>query len=477
MITLRFLSQDDLDSIQTATLEVLEKTGVAVKNEDALRLLEDSGCVVEDRQVRIPISLVEESIRKVPSSFDLYTREGARACTIGSDNVTFNPASSAVYIKDRNTREIRKGTVNDCVELVQLVENLEHIKAQSSALVPSDVPEHLSGLYRLYILLKYSSKPIVTGAFRKEGVIHMKQLLEAVVGGSEELTHKPRAIIDCCPTSPLSWDDVSTQHLMDCSASSIPAAIVPAPLLGATSPITIQGTLIQSSAEILSGVVISQLVNPKAPVLFGGATGSFDMKYATPRFSSVEAMLAACASSEIGKHLGLPTHAYIGTSDAKTEDSQSGFESGIGMVLGALAKINVVSGPGMLAQLNCQSLEKLVIDNELCGSAYRFAKGIDIEDIDAITDLISKVGSSGQYLNQKHTSKKLRSEHFMPSDIVSRLTTDSWIEGGSKSTFDRAHEKVNSILKDHSPEYPERIDDLEKAFDGIKKKCNSINVV
>jgi trimethylamine--corrinoid protein Co-methyltransferase len=303
--------------------------------------------------------------------------------------------------------------------------------------------------------------------------MNMKLLLESVVGSSEELARKPRAIFDCCPNSPLGWDDVSTQHLIDCSASGIPAAIVPAPLLGATSPVTIQGTLVQSSAEILSGVVISQIVNPGTPNLFGGATGSFDMRYATPRFSAVEAMLTACASSEIGKHLGLPTHAYLGTSDSKTEDSQSGFESGIGLILGALTGINVISGPGMLAQLNCQSLEKLVIDNELCGSAYRFSRGLDFENIDVITELISNAGSGGQYLKQKHTSKKLRSEHFMPSDIICRLTADSWIEGGSKNTFDRAREKVNAILQDHTHEDPEQVEELEQTFDEIKKKYSS----
>ena len=301
----------------------------------------------------------------------------------------------------------------------------------------------------------------------------MRLLLEAIAGSSEELAHKPRAIFDCCPTSPLAWDDVSAQHLIDCSASGIPAALVPAPLLGATSPITIQGTLVQSSAEILSGVVISQLVNPGTPILFGGATGSFDMKYATPRFSAVEAMLTAFASSEIGKHLGLPTQAYLGTSDAKTEDAQSGYESGIGVVLGALAGINVISGPGMLAQLNCQSLEKLVIDNELCGSAYRFSRGIDFENIDVITDLISKAGSGGQYLKQKHTSIKLRSEHFMPSDIICRLNAESWIEGGSRNSLDRAREKVNAILLNHAPDLPEQIDDLEKTFEEIQKKYKS----
>ncbi|MGY5855288.1 MAG: trimethylamine methyltransferase family protein [Candidatus Thorarchaeota archaeon] len=473
MITLSILSQDDIDSIQNATLEVLEKTGVMIKNEFALKLLQDSGCNVQDKQVKISSSLVEESIRKAPSSFDLYTGSGTRACSVGANSVIFNPGSSAVYFKDRETREIRKGTLNDCIELTQLVENLEHINAQSTALVPSDVPEHISGLYRLYIVLKYSSKPIVTGAFRKEGVMTMKLLLDAVMGDSEEISRKPRAIFDCCPTSPLAWDDVSAQHLIDCSSSGIPAAIVPAPLLGATSPITIQGTLIQSSAEILSGVVISQLVNPGSPIIYGGATGSFDMRYATPRFSAIEAMLTACASSEIGKHLGLPTHAYLGTSDAKIEDSQSGFESGTGMILGALSNINVVSGPGMLAQLNCQSLEKLVIDNEFCGSAYRFSRGIDFENINTITELISKVGSGEQYLGQKHTSKLLRSEHFMPSDVICRLNPDSWLKDGSKTTYERANEKVNTILQDHTPEHPEKNEELEKTFEEVKKKYSS----
>lgn len=469
MTAIRFLSKKKLESIHDATSDILETTGIRVKNETAKSLLEDNGCTLDSDQVKIPPSLVNESIRKAPSSFDIFTRDGNRSYTIGSENVIFNPGSTAVYYKDRKTREIRKGKLKDCIELVQLVDNLDNIKAQSTALVPSDVSESLSGLYRLYIILKHSVKPIITGAFRKEGVQNMKLLLDAVVGNSEELARHPRTIFDCCPTSPLTWDDVGSQHLMDCSAASIPATIVPAPLMGATSPVTIQGTLVNSNAEILGGVVISQLVNPGAPIIYGGAPGSFDMKYATPRFASIEAILAACASSEIGKYYGLPTQSYLGTSDAKTEDSQSGFESGIGLVLGAIAGINVISGPGMLAQLNCQSLEKLVIDNELCGSAYRFSRGIEFDDPSLITELITKVRFSGDYLRQKHTSKKLRTEHFMPSEIICRLSIDSWIESGSKKTLDRASEKVNAILHDHTPDYPAQINELERAFENIKK--------
>ncbi len=451
MITLQFLSSDDIQIIHQATLEVLEKTGMLVKNETTLKLLQGSGCSVENNIVKISSDIVEESIRKAPSSFDLYSRDGNKAITIGSDRVAFNPGSSAVYFKDRKTREIRKGTSRDIVELVQLVENLEHIEAQSTSLVPSDVPEQISGLFRLYLTLKHSVKPIVTGAFSKEGLIDMKLLLKAVVGGSDELTRKPRAIFDCCPTSPLTWGDTASQNLMDCSDFGIPAAIVPAPLSGATSPITIHGTLVQINAEILAGVVISQLKSAGAPIIYGGAPSSFDMRYATPRFGAVEAMIVSCASSEIGKHYDLPTHSYLGTSDSKNVDAQSGFESGLGIVMGALARINVVSGPGMLAHLNCQSLEKLVIDNELCGTAYRLIRGFDLEDIDVITDLISKVSSKGDYLRQKHTSKKLRTEHFMPSSVIDRLSTESWIDGGSKGIRDRANEEVSNRLKNHTP--------------------------
>ncbi len=470
MTSIRFLSKDKIDSIHHASLEVLEKTGIQVKNKDALSLLKENGCTVDSHKVLIPTSIVEESIKKAPASFELFMQNGKKSIEVGSDSVFFNPGSSAVYFKDRRTREIRKGTLEDCVELVQLVEYLEHLKAQSTALVPSDVPEILSGLYRLYIVLKYSNKPIITGAFRKEDVMSMKQLLEVITGNPEELARSPRAIFDCCPISPLTWDDTASQHLMDCTSSGIPVALVPAPLMGVTSPITIQGTLILTNAEILSGVVISQLMNPGTPIVYGGATGSFDMKYVTPRFSAVEAMISACASSELGKNYGLPTHAYLGTSDSKIEDSQSGFESGVGLTLGALFRINVISGPGMLAQLNCQSLEKLVIDNELCGSAYRFSRGIDFEDVEVIVDLMANVGASGDYLKQKHTSQKLRSEHFMPSNVIDRLTGDSWKQAGSKSTLQRAKERVETILQDYSYETPDYIEELERTFEQLKKK-------
>ncbi len=451
MIRLTFLNADEIETIHGASLRVLKDTGVLVKNQEALGLLGAAGCDVESQQVRIPSDIVEESLGNVPSHIDLHMRDGDVSFEVGGNNTVYNPGSAAIYFIDRETGEMRRATSRDLVQLVRLVDALEYIKAQSTAIVPSDVPEGISDLYRLYVILKNSTKPTITGAFTKEGLIDMKRMLEAVAGGEEELARAPRAIFDCCPSSPLMWSDVTCQNLIDCARFSIPAEIVPAPQMGATSPVTIAGTLVQSNAEVLSGVVISQIAKKGAPIIYGGSPAAFDMRCCTARLGAVEAIMAACAGAEIGRRYGVPTHGYLGLSDSNVVDVQSGFESALGILLAALSGVNIVSGPGMLACENCQSLEKLVIDNEICGAALRLVEGVSFEAGFLATDVIEKVGPGGHFLAERHTRENLMRERFMPSDIVSRLTLSSWRKEGSKNTNDRARETVDKLLDEHMP--------------------------
>ncbi|MHA1588600.1 MAG: trimethylamine methyltransferase family protein [Candidatus Thorarchaeota archaeon] len=464
MTKLRILSKDGISSVHMASLEVLERTGVLVKSSNALKILKDAGCEIDSNIVKIPPNLVEDALEKVPSSFQLYTREGNKCFTVGGDEVIYNPGSTALQFLDRTTGEIRRATLEDLIHLVKLVDGLEYLQAQSTAVVPGDVPDTISDLYRLYVILKESTKPIVTGAFSTEGLLDMIRMLEAVAGTPEDLAHKPRAIFDCCPSSPLMWSDVTAQNLIDCSKHDVPAEIVPAPLMGVTSPVTVTGTLVQSNAEVLSGVVISQLVREGSPVVYGAAPMVLDMKRATPCLGAVEAMMVACATAEIGKHYGMPTHAYLGVSDSKVVDAQSGLESGLGIALGALARINVVSGPGMLASVNCQSLEKLVIDNELCGLAYRLIEDIRLESSDLAVDLIKSVGPGGYFLEQEHTRAHFRKELFIPSDILCRLSPESWKDAGAKDAFERARESVDHLLSEHVPTPLSQ--ETEKRLDG-----------
>jgi trimethylamine--corrinoid protein Co-methyltransferase len=436
-----------MDEIHSTTLELLADTGVKVTNSEGKKILVEAGCIVSQDIVKIPESLVIESLRSVPSSFSIFTRNGKESFSVGGDDVLINPGSSAAFFKDRHTGEIRKGTSSDILDLVKIVEQLEYIKVQSTALIASDVAVSIAGLHRLYIILKTSVKPIVTGAFSKDDFIYMRKMLEYVSGGAKELVKKPQAVFDCCPTSPLVWGDIGCQNLIDCAKAGIPAQIVPAPLMGVSSPVTIMGTLVQQNMEILSGFVISHLVNPKEFLVYGGAIGSLDMRFGTPRFSSIEAIMAAIMSNEMGKFYNVPTHAYLGTTESIIEDSQSGYETGLGLIMGILARVNVISGPGLLAQLNCQSLEKLVIDNELCGSAFRLMRDSDSLVDSEIHDLISFVGPGGDYLTKKHTQKNYRDRHIIPSDILSRINIQSWISEGRKTTYDRAKLVVDKLLE------------------------------
>ncbi len=467
-----FLSRSDSEAIHTASLEVLEKTGISVKNKSAVNLLRENGASASSDRVRIQSSLVEEMLKKVRSSIMLYSRDGQDRYEVGGSRVLFNPASSSIYFRDGKTGQIRKATSDDLVRFVKVVDGLDCIEAQSTAMVPSDVPVSISDLYRLYIILKESRKPIITGAFTKEGLLYMQKMLASVAGGGKQLASEPRAVFDCCPLSVLIWGDVSTQNLIDCSAHGIPAAIVPAPLMGATSPITLGGTLVQANAEVLSGIVIAQLANSGCSLVYGGATSVLDQRHGTSRIGAPEAAIVACASAEMGRFYGMPTQAYLGVSDSKTVDAQSGYESAVGLVLGALAGINIISGPGMLASVNCQSLEKLVLDNEVCRAAYRLIEGISIEDLSAVVDLVDSVGPGGQYLTKQHTRDNLMREHAIPSEVISRLSQDRWMQEGSKDSVSLAREQVAKILDSHraEPLQEDLAAQLDSAFTEILEK-------
>jgi trimethylamine--corrinoid protein Co-methyltransferase len=449
MVAIRFLSDERLQEIHEAASKVLAKTGVAIQNRQARELLLSAGGSENGPRIRLPERLVWSALEEAPSDFGLYNMEGTRKLTIGKGAIAYNPGSSAANFRDRVSGEIRKGRASDLSELAKIADVLPTLSAQSTALVASDVPSDVADLYRLYAVLSYSSKPVVTGAFTKAGLKRMLQLLAVFTGGLEPLSKTPVAIFDCCPVSPLTWGDVAAQNLIDCAEHEIPAEIVPAPLIGATSPITLIGTLVQSHAEIMAGIVLAQTTRPGAPVIYGGAHGVLDMKHATPRFSAVEANIAVCASAEIGRYLGLPTQAYLGGSDSKLEDAQAGFEACIGLVLGALSGIDVVSGPGMLAALDCQSVEKLVIDNEICGVALRLVQGVSEHPMDAEEELIEQVGAGGDFLGSKHTRLHLRSEHIFPSSVVDRVNRDSWLASGSKSAYERAKSRVDELLESY----------------------------
>jgi trimethylamine--corrinoid protein Co-methyltransferase len=450
-------------------MKLLEEVGVKVYNDTALKLLADAGVDVDfdSKLARIPQNLVKESLVKAPSTIRLYSRDGKHDRVLEGNRVTYNPGSTALSILDSKTNETRRPLSRDLVDLVRLTDALEYVKAQSTALVVSDVPEAIADRFRLFIVLKNSPKAIITGTFSVDGFYDMKRMLEAVVGSEKELARRPMAIFDTCPSAPLKWSALLSQNLIDCAKFRIPAEIISMPQLGATGPATLAGSLVQHNAEFLSGLVMAQLTNPGTPVIYGGSPTTLDQRYATARLGAIETIMLGCSYAQIGKYYGLPTHMYLGLSDTKVVDAQCGFESGIGIVLGALAGINVISGPGMLDFESCQSLEKLVIDNTICGMALRLVDGVRIDDETLAVDLIRKVGPGGIYLAEKHTLEWFRKEQFMPSELIDRQERKAWKAAGSKNIVQRASEIVKKTLKEHEPE--PLAQDIEKDLYNVVK--------
>jgi len=447
------LLDDDLaDRIITEAGIVLAEVGVEIVDEETRALLADHGAPADrSGRVRIDTGLVERALDSTPLSFSLYDVEGSPTHSFDGQKTHFTPGSAAINVLDRDSGAIRPAVTADLVDLAKLVSRLDRMNAQSTALVASDVTEEIADSYRLFLNLLHCEKPVVTGAFTIEGFNVMRDLLLAVRGSTEALAKKPVAMFTCCPTAPLRWTDEGSRNLMDCARLRIPVEIIPVPLTGFMAPVTLVGTLIQHTAEVLSGVVIAQLVQPGTPLLFGGSPAIFDLRYETTPMGAMETSMLTCAATEIGRRLGLPTQGYISLSDSKALDAQAGLETGIGATLAALTVIDNVSGPGMLDFESCQSLEKLVVDHEICLMTDRLRAGIEPREDFPSRLLFEELLAEKHLLIADHTRRHVREELHFPGPVIDRTSRARWLEEGGSTLCERAGSEVDRLLGDFVP--------------------------
>lgn len=421
---------------------ILETQGIFIENQEAIEMFEKKGLNHDGAKYFIPSDLVEKSLDSVPRQITLFDREGEEHLTLKEDQVHFDPGSAAIFILDENTGEIREGKSKDFIRFSKIVEQLDYIDAQSTALIYQDVPNDAQDWHRLYLALSNCFKPIVTGTFRKESFSIMREILLACRTSEDDLARKPLAIFDACPSPPLKWSDLTTQSLIDAAKSMIPSEFVSMPLSGASAPITLIGSITQHCAECLAGVVIVQLANKGAPLIWGGSPAVFDMKHGTTPMGAIETMMINLGDVEMGKFLHLPTHAYMSLTDAKIPDGQAGFEAGMGALLGGLGGVNMISGPGMMDFESTQSVEKLIIDNEIIGMVKRLLRGIDDYGTPYASEILKDYEDKEELLSHPSTLKYFRKELFLPSPIIDRMTRDSWKQDGSKSVRKRAKERA-----------------------------------
>lgn len=479
--SIQILNPALLEEIVNEAIEILAEVGFFVENKEASELLAENGIKVdkESKKAKLPEDLIRKCLKTAPSTITLYDRDGKEAAKLEKESICFDPGSAALRVLDMDTNEIREAFTKDFVEFCKVVDQLENIHAQSTSIICSDVPEDVADRYRLLLCLLFSKKPVVTGTFNKESFKYMKDMLVTIRGSEKKLREKPLAIFDACPSPPLKWSDLTCQSVIDAAKYGIPSEFVSMPMTGANAPVTILGAIVQHAAENLAGLVIAQLVAKGAPVIWGGSPAVFDMRKGTTPMGSIDTMLLDLGYVEVGKYLNLPTHAYLGMSDAKILDMQAGFETGIGSLLAAIKGVNMISGAGMIDFETTQSIQKVIIDNEICGMGYKFIKGIQQRDKPIAKDLLKLFDKETTHLlSHEHTLKWFREEQYFPSQVVDRATKEEWKNKGSLTIGDRAKVQAEKLLA----KYPgislekDQISDLTRAlhFEGldIKKIIN-----
>lgn len=465
--SLTILSENAIDKILDESMRLLEEVGLTVEDDDTLDILGQAGAEVSsaERRVKIKHAMVEDCLASAPKSLTLFDLDGKECFRFGDGQIHFNPGSAALFIYDAGTSSMRKPSLADVARFTKLVSTLENIEATSTGVVPGDVPQAISDSIRLYISCLYSPKPVVTGTFSEQGFDVMLDLLLARTG-AESLRDKPCAIFDVCPSSPLRWSQLGCHDLRLCAQNAVPAQLISMPLAGALAPMSLMASVVQHTAETLSGIVIHQAWTPGSPIIYGGSPALFDMRHSTSPMGAVETLLIDVAYAEIGKHLGLPTQAYLGMSDAKVLDAQAGMESAMTIAIAAAGKIDFVSGPGMLNFENCQSLEKLVLDNEICGMARRMKRGLEPRGASLGFDAILAGLKEGSFFTLDDTLRLYKEEAYYPGKVIDRrpLKEEGPVDG-RRLLDEAAHEVERRLGKYAAPALAKaKVNDLKAAM-------------
>ena len=465
----RLLTEDQIQEIHLATLDILETIGVKILGEEGIELLEGAGCrVTQDKLVNIPRDLVEECIESAPSRLPIYNRKGEAAMDLQGHQSYFGTGTDLLQTLDLETGQMRPSRLQDVANAALVGDYFKEIDFIASSAHPQDVPANLSYVASFKALVENSSKPIFFTAAGSEDLSIIIDLAAAVAGGEEVLRAKPFLIHYAEPTSPLSHSYGALRKLFLCADKRIPITYTPAVLSGASGPVTMAGAIALANAEALSGLVLHQLRSKGAPIISGFAVTPMDMRTATCAYGSPEYRLALSACADLYHHYNIPVWGTAGCSDANALDSQSAMESALSILMAALDGANLIHDIGYLGQGSMGSPAAIVMCSEMISYARRVLKGFDITPDRMAMDVIRRVGPEGNFLAEDHTRNLLKQELWHPH-FSSRDSAEVWKTKGGRSYEETVIQKAREVLKGHNPEpLPENV---QRQIDQIAQKA------
>jgi trimethylamine--corrinoid protein Co-methyltransferase len=450
------LSDDQTWEIRQAAFDVLEKTGCTVQHQGALALLKKAGAVVKGQRVRLPRYIVEECIRTTPKGFTIYDRDGNRALEVEGRKSYYGTSTASPNTKDAFTGEIRETRVADIAlgaKVADVLPNIDWVMPMGSS---QDVPALAADVHEFEAVVTNTTKPLVFIGYSPRGVELVYEMAAEVAGGLDALQLRPFLIAYPEPISPLVFPSEVVDRMFVAADLRMPQIPGPSAQTGATSPVTLAGTVAQSISESLVSLVLVQLRKPGAPCCLSGNIGVFDMRTALLSLAAPEVSLGLAAQAEVAQSFGLPTWGLAGATDSKALDAQAGIESAFAILAQGLAGLNLIHDVGYMDSGMVCSAEMLVMGNEVIGMAKRFIRGIRVDAETLARDVIEKVGPGGHYLQEEHTVSHMRDELWMPQ-LLARQHRDVWQAEGAKDMAQRVRERVWELAESHQvPPLPDR---------------------
>ena len=458
------LSNEQLDRIYEAALEVLATVGGEFHDKVTVDLLADAGARVEEgRRVLIPEILVADALRQAPSQIVIHDRSGRPRLFLQDRNTYFGPGSDTPYTLDPFSGERRPAVLEDVVRAARVTDALPELDFSMCFGLASDVPEQVSDVHHFAAMVRNTGKPLVITAWDLAGLEDIHRMMEIVAGDSSTLRKQPFVVVFLMAVSPLRFPAESLQKLMFCAQSGIPCIWTSGcPSAGATAPIFPAGSLVVALAEFLAGLVVAQLASPGAPVIVGSAFGALDMARGLRPYAAPEQDFGHLAQAEVARYLQLPSWGNGGCSDSNILDQQATLEAGRKLMLSALAGNNLIHDLGYLDCGMTSSLELLAICNEMVSQIRRFLQGIPVTPETLAVDTIAAIGPGNHYLDHPQTRDHFHHQIWMP-ELISRKDYDAWQAEGGLTLRQRARAKVLKILETHRPEplSPEVLREME----------------
>lgn len=474
MNKIEVLEKEEIDLLHRKTLELLAKIGIKVESEEARNLLKENGASVDNKThfVKFPENLVLEQLKHVPDSFTLWGSNGSYNFEVNTKSVNFATVGTPVTIYDSTKKKgVRKTVLADTIKQIRIVDYLKNICCSHVDVWPNDVPYLELHFHAIKAWAENSIKPYGLGCLGRVASQDMMDLTSIIVGGEEVLKKKPRLIGFFNPVSPLTMSTLLLNGLFIFAKYNQPIIIAPAASAGSTAPVTLAGLLIQTNMETLSSIVLSQLINPGCPVFYSTMNAPMDPPTGNVAWGSIETGLITIGAAQLAHYYNIPSRGPGLVTESKCFDIQNGFERFMTLFCAANAGINYITCAGTYESSLAESLELLVIDDELIDIVKRGMEGIKVDENTMAVNEIERVATEGKnYLMLKHTSKNTRKELFIPQ-LADRDRRGIWQRNGAKDIIERALEKVEQILKIQKG--PGISNEVEREFQEFYKKISS----